>query len=112
MHSTFRVELHAGPKRIVDMTLLVIDAEVRSRPAEATVYLENGANSQAILGFVMRDIDFPGRAAIFLLTHHDDRVNGRPVRFIIRDPQILADYRQWPDSPLARLLASPNEAGR
>jgi len=112
MGSTFRVELHAGPKYVVDTALSGIDVEVSRSPAEATVYLESGANSQTMLGFVMRDIDFPGRAAIFLLAHHDDRIDGRTVRFIIRDPQILAHYRQRPDSPLARLLVSPQEANR
>src|SRR5262249_25815994 len=112
MRSTVRVDLHAGPKRVVDTALAGIDAEVSRSPAEATVYLESGANSQTMLGFVMRDVDFPGRAAIFLLTHHDDRVDGRTVRFVIRDPQILAHYRQRPESPLARLMGSPQEAGR
>jgi hypothetical protein len=110
--STFPIDLHAGPKRVVDTALSGIDAEVSRSPAEATVYLESGANSQTMLGFVMRDVDFPGRAAIFLLTHHDDRVDGRTVRFVIRDPQILAHYRQRPESPLARLMVSPQEAGR
>jgi len=112
MRSTVRVDLHAGPKRVVDTALSGIDAEVSRSPAGATVYLESGANSQTMLGFVMRDVDFPGRAAIFLLAHHDDRVDGRTVRFVIRDPQILAHYRQRPESPLARLMVSPQEAGR
>jgi hypothetical protein len=112
MRSTFRVELRAGPRRVVETALSGIDVEVSRSPPEATVYLESGANSQTMLGFVMRDVDFPGRAAIFLLAHHDDRVDGRTVRFVVRDPQILAHYRQRPDSPLARLLASPQEAGR
>ena len=112
MRSPFRVELHVGPRRVVETALSAIDVEVSRSPAGATVYLESGANSQTMLGFLMRDIDFPGHAAIFLLAHRDDRVNGRTVRFIIRDPQILAHYRQRPESPLARLLVSPREAGR
>ena len=65
-----------------------------------------------ILGPVMRDIDFPGLAAIFLITHDDDQQDGRTVRFLERDPAVLAHYRLRPESRLARLLASPDGAQR
>jgi hypothetical protein len=81
-------------------------------PPGGTAYLENGTNSRMLLGPVMRDVDFPGRAAIFLLAHDGNQLNGRTVRFIVRDPSVLAHYRQRPDSPLARLLVSPQELGR
>jgi hypothetical protein len=110
--SQYHVELHAGPRRFVDTALSSIVADVNRVPPGGTAYLENGANSRTLLGPVMRDVDFPGRAAIFLLTHDGDQLNGRTVRFIVRDPAVLAHYRQRPDSPLARLLASPQEAGR
>ena len=110
--SPYRVELHAGPRRVVDMAVSSIDLEVSRVPKGQIAYLENGANARTILGPVGRDIEFPGRAAIFLLAHDGDQVNGRTVRFIVRDPAVLAHYRQRPDSPLARLLASPREAAR
>jgi len=58
------------------------------------------------------NISFPGLAAIFLITHDDDQLDGRPVRFVERSPDVLARYRQRPESRLARLLVSPEETGR
>ena len=65
-----------------------------------------------ILGPVMPNIDFPGLAAIFLITHDDDQLDGRTVRFVERDPAVLAHYRLRPESRLARLLAAPGDTQR
>jgi hypothetical protein len=110
--SPYRVELHPGPRRAVDTALSSIVAEVSQVPPGRTAYLENGVNSRTLLGPALPDLDFPGRAAIFLLTHDGDQLNGRPVRFVERSPDVLARYRQRPESRLARLLVSPEETGR
>jgi hypothetical protein len=110
--SAYRVELHPGPRRAVDTALSSIVAEVSQVPPGRTAYLENGVSPRTLLGPALTDVYFPGRAAIFLLTHDGDQLDGRTVRFIVRDPAVLAYYRQRPDLPLARLLASPREAGR
>jgi hypothetical protein len=60
----------------------------------------------------MRKRDFPGRAAVLLLHQPGDEVKDRRLRFIERDPTVLAWYAQRPDTPLARLLVAPDAAGQ
>jgi hypothetical protein len=55
--SPYRVELHAGPRRVVDTALSSILTEVSQLPPGRIAYLENGANSRTMLGPVMRDVD-------------------------------------------------------
>jgi len=105
--SRYRVDLNAGPRIAVESGLRTIAAKVRLVPPGETAYLENGTNGRALLGAVMPNSDFPGRAAIFLITHDDDQLDGRTVRFIERDPAILARYGRRPESRLARLLVAP-----
>jgi hypothetical protein len=90
-------------RNTVDATVRGIAIEVARYPAEETVYLENGTNSAVVLGSTTPNALFPGRAAIFLLTHDDDRVDGRQVRFVERDRSVLARYQQ-PMSRLGTLL--------
>ena len=80
-----------------------IATEVSRQAPGETVYLENGTNSTVVLGVMTSNTLFPGRAAIFLLANDDDRLDGRPVRFVERDQRILARYQQ-PASRLGRLL--------
>jgi hypothetical protein len=87
----------------VDATVRGIAIEVARHPPGKTVYLENGTNSTLVLGTMTPNALFPGRVAIFLLTHEDDRVDGRQVRFVERDRSILARYQQ-PMSRLGSLL--------
>jgi hypothetical protein len=108
--SSFHVELNAPPRLTVESALKRISGQVGLVPPGQTAYIENGTGSKVMLGPVMRDIDFPGLAAIFLITHADDQQDGRTVRFLERDPAILAHYRLRPESRLARLLAAPDAA--
>jgi hypothetical protein len=110
--SSFHVELNAAPRLTVEAALKRIAGQVGPVPPGQTAYIENGTGSKVMLGPVMRDIDFPGLAAIFLITHDDDQQDGRTVRFLERDPAVLAHYRLRPESRLARLLASPDGAQR
>jgi hypothetical protein len=108
--SSFHIEVNAAPRLAVEAALKSIATQVDRQPAGATVYVENGANTKPILGPVMPDIDFPGLAAIFLITHDDDQQDGRTVRFVERNPAVLARYGRRPGSRLARLLAPPGAA--
>ena len=87
-------------------------AAVASHPAAATVYLENLASPRYLLGPAMPDRLFPGRAAVFLLTHGTDTLDGRRVRFIERDPEVIAWYLDRPETRLAQLLVTPEDAAR
>jgi hypothetical protein len=73
----------------------------------ATVIIDTGQPTKSLLGWVMPKRDFPGRAAVFLLTRSGDEVDGRRVRFIERDPAVRAWYAARPESRLGRLLIDP-----
>ncbi len=100
------------PEITVESAVRKIAGQVALVPPGRTAYLENGANTKVLLGSVMPKIDFPGLAAIFLITHDDDQLDGRTVRFMERDPAILAHYANSPQSRLARLLVPPGAAKR
>jgi len=108
--SDFGVDRHSNSRMAARRALDSIAAEVRSKPSDATAYLENGTASYFLLGPVMPPIDLPGRAALLLISQPDDRVEGRTVRFVERDPTILARYQQRPDTRLGRMLVGPGAA--
>jgi hypothetical protein len=110
--SSFHVELNAAQRLAVDSALKRIAGQVGLVPPGQTAYIENGTGSKVMLGPVMRDVDFPGLAAIFLITHDDDQLDGRTVRFIERDPAIVAHYANSPQSRLGQLLVPPGAAKR
>jgi hypothetical protein len=83
---------------------------VLAAPPGTTVYLENQSSPPYVLGLLIPNRLFPGRAAAFLVAHPSGRLDGREVRFIERDPEILALYRDRPGTPLARLLVAPADA--
>jgi hypothetical protein len=93
----------------VMMTEDVIATSVRAAPPDSTVYIKNDKPPPAVFGPAMPLARFPGRAAIFLLLHRSDQFEGRTVRFIERDPYVLAEYAARPGSRLARLLIRPGE---
>jgi hypothetical protein len=85
---------------------------IAAAPRGATVYLENGTTPAYVLGPAIPDRLFPGRAAVFLLTVPSARLDGREVRFVERDPEVLAWYRdrERVGTPLGRLLVAPEDA--
>jgi hypothetical protein len=110
--STFRISDNAQCRLYVDNAWRGIAAEAASHPAGEVAYLENGEPPSVLLGPVMRKRDFPGRAAVLLLQQRGDEVNGRRLRFVERDPSVLAWYATRPDTPLAHLLVGPDTARR
>src|SRR5262245_4983974 len=88
-------------------TLRGIATAVAAQPEGATVYLENLTSPQVLLGSFIPDRLFPGRAGVFLLTHRSDTLDGRRVRFIERDPDVIAWYLGRPETRLAQLLVRP-----
>jgi hypothetical protein len=110
--SDFRIDDHGSARRHLDDMVRGIAVEVAARPAGSIVYLENGKAPLELGGGFEADSKwkwlFPGRAAAFLLTHHGEKLDGRRVRFIERDPGVLRWFSQWPETPLARLLVGPD----
>ena len=90
-------------------TLNEIMAAAAAAPGSDPVYLENGASPGYILGPMIPDRFFPGRAALFLITHPGARLDGRELRFIERDPMIVEWYRHPVVTVLGRLLVAPGD---
>src|SRR5262245_23453548 len=93
-------------------TMREIADAVASHPEGSTAYLENLSSPRLLLGPLMPDRLFPGRAAAFVLTHRSDMVDGRRVRFIERDFDVLAWYLDRPETCLAQLLVNSEDVPR
>ena len=106
--SDFGVDQHRNARMVAGRALDSVVAEVRLRPADATAHLENGTASPFLLGPVMPPQDLPGRAALLLISQPDDVVEGRTVRFVERNPKVLAHYRGGPETRLGRMLVEPD----
>ena len=89
-------------------TLQEINAAVAAHPRGSTVYIENHTSPRVLLG-IMPDRLFPGRAGVFVITHPTDMVDGRRVRFIEHDPDVLAWYIDRPETRLAQLLVNSQD---
>jgi hypothetical protein len=112
--SDFRIDDHGASRAYLTGVVRGLDAEVASHPPGTTVFVENGKPSALLLGPVMVTAarDFPGRAAVFLLTHDTDELDGRRVRFVERDPAVINWYARFPGTPLARMLIAPDAVPR
>lgn len=109
LQSDFAIDDHYPVRLYVTKTLAEIDAAAAARPIGDTVYLENDVSPTDLLGPVVPNHLFPGRAAIFLVTHPTDVHDGRQLRFIERNPDTLALVRTRPGTPLAELLVAPRD---
>jgi hypothetical protein len=104
LRSGFQVPDNAASRAYIARTLRDLAAEVSGAPPGPVVVLENGRSPKLVLGPANPNATFPGRAAVLVLHEPSGVVAGRPVRFIERDPAVLARCRRRPDAPLARLL--------
>jgi hypothetical protein len=107
--SSFRVDQHPATRDYLKRTIRELADAVAASPPGTTVYIENG-ETQPIIGPNLAML-VPGRAGMFLLLSPDDMLDGRHVRFVERDPDILAFWAARPGSRLATLLVAPSPAG-
>jgi len=105
--SGWQIDQRVGYRRFVASTLRGIDAAVDAAPA-GDVQLPNRPLAPGMLEAVV-PADFPGTAALFALRYRDDVVRGRRVRFVERDPRLLAAVRAGRHPLLARLLVAPTK---
>jgi hypothetical protein len=80
---------------------------VAAAPPGATVYIENRESPRHLLGVLDNKL-FPGRAAVYVLTHDSATVDGRHVRFVERNPDVLEFVLARPETPLARIMVGPD----
>jgi len=106
------IDEHAASRAWVEGATREIAEAVAAAPPGTTVYLENGAAPAWAVGIFLENA-FPGRAGVFsLLSPASDEMDGRHVRFIERDPNILAYWAERPGEPIARVIVPPEHAGR
>src|SRR5262249_37593728 len=101
--SDFRIDDHGASRTSFAAVLRGLDVEGASHPREATVFLDDGKAVEALVGpFLASGSQHlsPGRAAAFLLAHDGGELDGRRVRFVERDPAVVAWYARFPDAPL------------
>jgi hypothetical protein len=112
--SGFRIDTYEASRRYLDGVLRGIALEAAREPAGTTVLLDNGKPAAALLGPLLAGAQllFPGRAAAFVLEHRGDEVDGRKLRFVEHDATVTDWYLRWPDTPVARLLVTPEMAKR
>jgi hypothetical protein len=106
--SGFQIDQHPSTRAYVTRTFEEMRDAVAASPAGTTVYIENG-ETQTVLGPMLR-MFLPGRAGLFLFLSPDDRQDGRPVRFVERDAQVLKFWAARPATRLATLLVAPRQA--
>jgi hypothetical protein len=93
----------------VTKTLSAVDAAAAVGTTEDAVYVRNVPAPRWMLGPVFRHPQFPGSAALFVITHRGNVVHGRRVYFIEQDPEVLLQARLHAGSRLADLLVGPED---
>jgi hypothetical protein len=91
--SSWAIDQRPAIRAYTERALHLIDARIDLQPAGAEVRIPNYPIGQNLLGNVMRPVDFPGWAALFVLTHPENVVRGRRVLFVESDPALLAALR-------------------
>jgi hypothetical protein len=82
-----------------------LESDVTHSVGAEVTYLGNDPGSV----FLPHTAQFPGRAALCVITHPDGVVQGRTVRFVEHDADVLAAIRAQGETPVSRLVLSPAE---
>jgi hypothetical protein len=106
--SGFHIDQHLATREYVTRTIREIADTVAASPPGTTVYIENG-DTQPVLGPMLR-MFVPGRAGMFLLVSPNDLLEGRHVRFVERNADVMQFWAERPKTRLATLLVAPSPA--
>ena len=79
-------------------------------PAGGTLYLRNRP-FPSIPFDAKRPERFPGWAAVFVLSHQADTIDGRAVRFVEADRQLVSALRAGRSGRVKRLVTTEAECG-
>jgi hypothetical protein len=100
------IDHHDQARRETEQVLGTVRAAVAAAPPGSTVYVEN-RRFAAVAIFVLQHPEmFPGWAAVFLIFHRSNLLDGRTVKFVARDPRVLEATRRG--GPIASLLVAPD----
>jgi hypothetical protein len=100
------IALQVSRMSLYKNALREVDREVQRWPPRSTVYLVNGPFGRTFLN--LHSPVFPGKAALSVIAHPDGIVGGRTVRFVERDPDLLAILQGQVGTPISRLVISPD----
>ena len=103
------IDEHQRCRQYFAVTQQEIAAAVAAKPPGATVYIENQTTPIYVIGMLGNRL-FPGRAGVFVLTQPTDTLDGRVVRFIEPDVDVL--YYNAVKPRMKELLVSPDDVPR
>ncbi len=99
---------HHDSARLETQTVLKrIEIAASAVPEGRTAYIAN--HPFASIGWDPGGA-FPGWAGTFMIAHPQNRVLGRNIYFVERDPILFANAQRRPDARIASLLVTPNHA--
>jgi len=103
-------EIGAGWRQALDQVVTEVRRRAHAVPTGGPVYVPN----REVLEWraVASNKEFPGWAAVFVLTHESDSVDGRRVFFVESDEKLVKFLRRNPNARIARLVVTPEEAER
>ena len=109
--SGFRIDQRPAVRRYVSASQQAIAAKIEAAAPGQPVTFENVPLPEYVLGAFQDATVFPGLAGVFVLTYPSNVVGGRPVRFLERNAEVLAAWRDpATNHRLASLLIPPDGA--
>lgn len=103
------INLSDKERVIFNSAISEIEKEVLKYPLRSKVYLPNRLEPSFFL-FHPAEVDFPGRAAVYMLKFPDNELFGRRVYFVEENAEVIRKVRQRDDWRIAQLLIAPGEA--
>jgi hypothetical protein len=103
-------EIGLGWREPLDSVVKEVQQRAHAAPPGEPVYIPN-RRFQDWRGFASRE-EFPGWAAVFVMTHASDSVDGRRVFFVESDRELVGFLRGNPNARIARLVVTPEEVER
>jgi hypothetical protein len=100
----WRVDTHDYARREVTTLLERVREAAAAAPPGETVFLPNTRIASVGPVFVQTPIIFPRAAGAFIAFVPDDEIDGRPIRFIEPDPDVVTALTADPRKRIATLL--------
>ena len=101
-------QIGAGWRQAVADVVTEVQRRAHAVPPGAPCYIPN-QKFQDWGVVVAPEEEFPGWAAVFVLTHASDSVDGRRVFFVESNEKLVALLRRNPTARIARLVVTPEE---
>ena len=101
-------QIGAARRQALDRVVAEVRRRARAVPPGEPVYIPN-QNFLDWRGMMTSKKDFPGWAAVFVLAHASDSVEGRRVFFVESDPELVKFLRADPNARIARLVVTPED---